>query len=335
MYRKDKNNGKKIFRASEADELKKVPEEPAPEAEPEPELPQDGPAPGGDERDAAAAAAPVQESPETAEEEDGLDPQLSMVQQLLTDGFRYRFKQVWKAIGVSMSLMMAALATVWFLTRPTPVNTIRDLDPDTHDVRLEDDYSGTKQFASDRLKAAYEANNDVVGWLTVDGCEIDDMVLQSADNSFYLRRNEEGRYSVWGCYFMDFINIHSGSTLYDKVTIIYGHSSGNSANGNKFSKLKKYRDQTFAKEHPYITFSMLYRELKWEVFACSDIPITINYIDPDPSSSVFKNTVDYMLSHSYVDFGVQIKDDDKILVLSTCTADPDVRFVLAARLVTD
>lgn len=282
-----------------------------------------------DEQDGA----PADEAP--AEELSEEEQRRELYEQLLMDTFRFRIRQVGKSVLSSMALLCAGVAAVWFLMTPSPGGTVHEADPKQHDILVQDDYSGKGEFVSSAVEDAHSANSDVVGWLTLDGCEIDDLVFQSVDNDYYLRKNEEGRYSVWGCYFMDYINLHSGATLFDRVTIIYGHSSGNSANGNKFSKIKRYRDEDFASQHPVITFSLLFREMKWEVFACSDMPITINYIDPDPSDSDFRETFDYMIENSYVDFGVDLKDDDQILLLSTCTADPYVRFVLAARLITD
>jgi len=258
----------------------------------------------------------------------------AFLEELLKDTFGNRIKQVGRALASAFLVLCVSIGAVWYLSTPAPANTMQTDDPQGYDIKLSDDHEGTKKFTSIKLMEAHEANGDAVGWLTIDGCEIDDVVLQSYDNDYYLRKNEERRYSVWGCYFMDYINIHSGATLYDRVTIIYGHSSGNSANGNKFSKLKRYRDSSFAKEHPVFTFSLLYREYKCEVFACTDMPITINYIDPAPTDARFEETFSYMISHSYVDFGVDLRDDDQIILLSTCTADPDVRFVLAARIIT-
>ena len=330
MYKKKKNrNSKTVFRASE-ETPREVLREEVPEERP---VPEDGPAETlayDTERTAEAA-----EGTGSAQGEE--DPAVAgMYGELITDGPRYRLSLVGRWLACMFLVIAAGMAAVGFLTRPVPVNTMREADPEFHDIKTEDDYySGEKKFVSQELQDAHAANSDVVGWLTLDGCEINDRVMQSTDNAFYLRRNEEGRYSVWGCYFMDYINIHSGSNLYDRVTIIYGHSSGNSSNGNKFSKIKRYRDENFAKEHPVITLSLLYREMKWEVFACSDVPITINYIDPDPSEKTFRETISYLISNSYVDFGVDVKDDDKILILSTCTSDEYVRYVLAARLIND
>lgn len=184
------------------------------------------------------------------------------------------------------------------------------------------------------LETAYELNNDVVGWLTVDGCEIDNRIFQAADNNKYLRVDEEGNYDVWGCYFLDYINIiEDDSRFTDKVNIIYGHSFEDNSENEKFSKLKRYRDASFAEQHPIIEFEFLNGMSTWQIFSACQIPISIDYIDPNPDDEKYNKTLIYMLENSFVNFGVDVSTEDQILILSTCTSDENVRFVVAAVLV--
>ena len=202
-----------------------------------------------------------------------------------------------------------------------------------------DDTSGSQDSSGadspsvtdDRLQQAWEKNNDVVGWLTVDGCEIDNVVFQGEDNDEYLRVNDEGESDVWGCYFLDYINVTDGKDLSDKVNIIYGHSLDDLTESEKFSKLKRYKDAEFARQHPTITFDLLEGETQWQIFSACDIPITINYIDPNPSDEAHRATLDFLTQNSYVDFGVDVSVEDQLLILSTCTSDESVRFVIAAK----
>ena len=187
-------------------------------------------------------------------------------------------------------------------------------------------------FVSQNVYDAYNQNNDVTGWLTVTGCEIDNRVFQSVDNDYYLRRNENGEYDVWGCYFLDYINVNDGYTLPDKVSIIYGHALDDNPDSEKFSKLKRFKNKDFALQNNIITFDLLYDTTKWQVFSACDIPITIDYIDPNPNSEKYAKTLDHMLKNSYVDFGVDVTVNDQILVLSTCTSNENIRFVVAAKL---
>ena len=189
-------------------------------------------------------------------------------------------------------------------------------------------------FVSQELKDAWEANNDVVGWLIVDGCEIDNRVFQGKDNDVYLRKDENGKKDIWGCYFLDYKNRQDEEKFNDRVQIIYGHSYKDVVEDDKFSKLKRYQKKSFALEHPTIYFSTLNQMYEWRVFACTNIPITYDYIDVNPVDVKFERIIlNYILKKSMVDFGVEVSGKDKILILSTCTADDKVRFVLAAKLV--
>ena len=97
----------------------------------------------------------------------------------------------------------------------------------------------------------------MVGWLIVDGCEIYNVVFQGKDNNQYLRKNEEGKKDVWGCYFLDYKNRPDEEKFHDRIQIIYGHSLEDDWDSKKFSKLKYYQKKSFAKEHPNIYFSTL------------------------------------------------------------------------------
>ena len=101
----------------------------------------------------------------------------------------------------------------------------------------------------------------------------------------------------------------------------------------KFSKLKRYRDAEFALQHPVITFDFLNGTSEWQIFSACQIPITIDYIDPNPYEEKYRETLDYMVNNSYVDFGVDVTTENQILVLSTCTSDENVRFIIAAKFV--
>ena len=193
---------------------------------------------------------------------------------------------------------------------------------------------GFEPFVSRELKQAWEENNDVIGWITVDGCGIDNRVFQAKDNDYYLRRNEKGEHDVWGCYFLDYKNSPDENAFNDRVQIVYGHSLKDDPDSEKFSKLKYYLDKKFAKEHPYIYFSTLYQQYEWEIFACTYVPVTLNYIAVNPDDEKFRKVIiDYIAANTNVDFGVKVKKDDRILILSTCTSDTKVRYVVAARLV--
>lgn len=190
----------------------------------------------------------------------------------------------------------------------------------------------SQHSVSRQLRRAREKNSDVVGWLTVDGCEIDNPVFQGEDNEEYLRVDEEGNSDVWGCYFMDCENTAGAGGLQDSVTIIYGHSLEDEADSEKFSKLKRYKDAQFARRHPEISLELMSGQTQWQIFSACDVPVSLDYTDPNPSQKDLEFTLDFLTRYSYVDFGTSVGRQDRILILSTCTSDESIRYVIAARL---
>lgn len=190
------------------------------------------------------------------------------------------------------------------------------------------------QIISEEMKAKYDYNNDVIGWLIIPGTDINEEVLQSDDNDYYLRRTIDKASSVWGCYFVDYkCNVTSKKDL-SRVTVIYGHSLKDYSDGKKFTQLKRYNDIEFCKENQIITFSLLYEKLNFQIFSISKMPITFYYIESEPTDEKFGEVLAKLYETNINYFPeVRVEKDDKILLLQTCTSDMNYRFIVAAKLI--
>ena len=92
-----------------------------------------------------------------------------------------------------------------------------------------------------------EQNADCIGWIFIDGTNINYPVMHTPDNpQKYLRLSFEKKYSQSGVPFLD-----GRCSLQDGNLIIYGH---NMKNGTMFSDLKKYLDTDFQEAHKTIEF---------------------------------------------------------------------------------
>lgn len=137
-------------------------------------------------------------------------------------------------------------------------------------------------------KPAYSKNT--VGYLTVPGVDVtDEPILQHpTDDDYYLTHNEFDRESIWGAYFVPSEwNVSNVDDMY-RVTVIFGHSNGNSMH-KKFSVLKYFRDVNFAKEHRYIYLTLGEQQTRWKIFAVADYPIDPSYSSDKGSGSDSKN----------------------------------------------
>ena len=93
----------------------------------------------------------------------------------------------------------------------------------------------------DELQAV---NPEVTGWILIPDTGISHPLLQTKDNAYYLKHAWDGRKNSCGAIYMDY-----RSSLDDWNAVIYGH---NMRNGSMFAEIRKYQDQQFMREHPFL-----------------------------------------------------------------------------------
>ena len=205
-----------------------------------------------------------------------------------------------------------------------------------------------------QIQQAQQKNEDIVGWLRIDDTEIDGAVVQGKDNEEYKRLNEWGEYSWTGSFFADYeCNFNSREEL-SKNTVIYGHNVhyDDDMEGERFSQLFHFTDIDFAREHPYVYFSIngdgedSAQDMVWQVFSVFYTTTDFDYIRinkdfRDPSQgeitdAQLMNIITEARDRSEYDYDVTVSSTDKILTLSTCSYKygrrKDVRFVVMAKL---
>ncbi|MEG1448789.1 MAG: class B sortase [Oscillospiraceae bacterium] len=171
------------------------------------------------------------------------------------------------------------------------------------------------------MDRSWDNNSDTIGWLKIDGTEINNPVLQSYDNNFYLRQNENKQSDIFGCYFADYDNRLDLRENLSGNTVIYGHSDlKDNKDGKRFSQLFKYTDATFGKEHKIIEFSLRGEKMQWEIFSVCYYDQNTDYINIyEKGTNELGKIINNSLSKSLYDFGTTVSKDDNILVLSTCS----------------
>ncbi len=99
----------------------------------------------------------------------------------------------------------------------------------------------------ERYTELYEINQDLAGWLSIEGMKIDYPVMQCEDDSYYLHHDFYGQDSKYGClYVKERADFDAGTNF-----MIYGH---NMKDGSMFGDLDLYLKEEFYKEHPAISF---------------------------------------------------------------------------------
>lgn len=162
------------------------------------------------------------------------------------------------------------------------------------------------------LRVTYN-NDDVVGKITIEGTDIDEAIMQStANNDYYLRRNEYGAYQEEGCIYEDY-----RTRLDSKKILIYGHSSPSWQ--VPFNELEKYYDKSFYDNHKYITITTETGVNTYLIFSVFVETSDFTYMNLNITNDTYNRYLKKYQDNSLYDTGVQVLDNDEILILQTCS----------------
>jgi len=176
------------------------------------------------------------------------------------------------------------------------------------------------------FKELQAINPEVFAWLTVYGTNIDYPVEQGPDNMKYVNTNAQGQYSLSGAIFLD-CNCEQDFSCFP--CILYGHHM---EKNTMFGEIGNFADKSYFDARKY---GMLYyggQEHGLEFFA---------FVHADAyDGSVFRpNVTDHkayletLLSKALHTRDVRLAPDDRIVLLSTCSArSTNGRDILVARI---
>ena len=187
---------------------------------------------------------------------------------------------------------------------------------------------------TEKMEEVYTMNDDSAGWLKIDGTVIDYPVMQTpSDEQYYLNRDFNGRYSVYGCIIADTDSqIGTGTRAEDYTDgsapgtniILHGH---NMKNGTMFGGLDKYRDQSYEKSHSIIKFSSLYEDREYQICAVflsqvykkgqTDVFKYYQFFNAE-NEDQFNDFYDNIKKMSMYDTGVTASYGDEFITLSVC-----------------
>ena len=114
----------------------------------------------------------------------------------------------------------------------------------TPDVEATPEPTGPVIPAAIDFGALREISKNAVAWLFAPDMNINYVVAQANNNSYYLRRLLDGTYASGGSLFADY---RCSADFSDWNTVIYGHQMNN---GTMFGELANYRDPAYYAEHP-------------------------------------------------------------------------------------
>lgn len=168
-----------------------------------------------------------------------------------------------------------------------------------------------------RYEALYRENNDLVGWIKIDGTNINYPVVQSKDApNFYLKHDFEKNYTDYGCpYAQQNCDVQAPS---DNV-VLYGH---NMKDGTMFCDLTNYKSESFWAQHRTIQFDTLTQKNEYTVIAAfkgeaAELFAYNAFVDA-ATPEEFDAYVAAVKELALYDTGISATYGDKLITLSTC-----------------
>lgn len=176
-----------------------------------------------------------------------------------------------------------------------------------------------------------EHNEDVVGWITINGTQIDYPILQAENNTDYLTKDYNDRVTRAGSIFLDFRNEINAD---NKNTVVYGHRM---KDGSMFQHLTKFLDEDFLNSHQTFEYDTLYESYEAEIFSVYNTLTDFNYIQTHfEDEQQYEDLLNNMKNKSRFKTNVDVNSEDLIITLSTCDYELDEnegRLVVHAKLV--
>lgn len=179
----------------------------------------------------------------------------------------------------------------------------------------------------DELK---KKNSDTIGWIKVEGTNINYPVVQTKDNSYYLNHSYDKTENKAGWVFADYRN---NFNVLDKNTVIYAHGR---VDTTMFGSLKNILQSNWYnnKNNHIVKFTTPKENTLWQVFSVYTIKAESYYITTAfPSNENFIEFVNTLKNRSKVQFSAKPSGNDKILTLSTCKDSKGNRVVMHAKLI--
>ena len=180
--------------------------------------------------------------------------------------------------------------------------------------------------------AVYEQNPDLVGWIQIDGTDLDYPVMHTPDRvDYYLKRDFFGQQSDWGCiYIREQCDMFEPS---DNITV-YGHTM---RDGSMFACLHDYLDKETWEYNPLIFFDTLYEYHCYKIFAVFTTTASVGegftyhqMVDAE-SEADFNEFIATCKDLAVYDTGITPVYGDKVICLSTCEyTQENGRLVVAA-----
>ena len=223
-------------------------------------------------------------------------------------------KKKWRLLLVTIMFFILLIPIITSIKLPKDKKIITTNYSELTDI-MKIDYS--KEI--DAYKEEYH-NDEVVAILNILNTDYHRPVMQHSDNDYYLNHLEDKTSSYMGALFADFrVDINNS-----KKILIYGHNS--KYIDMPFKILENYYDINYFKSHQYIELITSKEKKLYQIFSVYVEPTDYSYMKVDfDSTDDWLEHLKKLKQKSMYDTGNEIKEDDEILILQTCSTHDDYK----------
>ena len=207
------------------------------------------------------------------------------------------------------------------------VETVQDLQPESNtEFNLVAEPTEYVPITVD-FSILQAENEDIIAWIYCEDTPINYPIVQSKDNSYYLRRLTDGSWNMSGTLFLDF---RCNADFSDSTSIVYGH---NMKNDSMFGILPNYGEQSYFDQHPTMYLLTPETDYRVDLFAGFVTPADSEIYSLQRSDEERQAFITKAKEQSDFQADVEVTEDDCLLVLSTCSYEySDARYVLIGKL---
>ena len=172
------------------------------------------------------------------------------------------------------------------------------------------------------MTSLQKASKEQIGKIRIPNTEINDIIVQTIDNEFYLNHNAMNQWDKNGAIFLDYRNEQN-----DKKLLIYGHNSKEKT--APFKELEKYLDKNFFTENPYIELTFQDQSYIYQIFSIMIVKEDeYRHTKLSFQKNEYEEHLSWLKENSIYNTNINLTKKDRILILQTCYYEPENSYLL-------
>ena len=225
---------------------------------------------------------------------------------------KFKTKNILLILFIVVFLFSTTKIVLFLLDSNKNKNDTKELIQNVISIDIEEE----KEVFKIDFEKLLSINSDTIGWIRFKQDKINNPIVHTKDNSYYLKRSFEKESNQAGTIFMDYRN----ESFNDRNVVLFGHSM---LDDTMFGSLQDiFKNEFFdKKENNYIQIYNKDNELlTYQIFSYYIIEKEEYYITTSfKSDSDFNKFIDTITRRSYKKFDIEVSTSDNILTLSTCS----------------